>query len=192
MIKIAIFASGNGSNAQNIIEYARKNATLWEVALIVTDSPTAGVIERARLLGVEVEVRTRKEIATSENFVEMLTRHGIQGIVLAGYLGLVPAHLVERFPRKILNIHPALLPRYGGKGMYGDRVHQAVIQAGETLSGITIHIVDEEYDKGEIVCQATCPVLPHDTPELLAQRIHRLEYHYYPIAIDDFFLREEK
>lgn len=190
MRRIAIFASGNGSNAQNIIEYSRANHTPWQVVLIVTDNPNAGVIHRAETLGVEVEVWSRKEIDSDPRFAQALLRHSIDGIVLAGYLGLVPQYLIERYPDSIINIHPALLPHYGGRGMYGDRVHKAVIEAQESYSGITIHLVNEAYDQGAILCQVTCPVLSDDSPEALATRVHRLEYIYFPIVIDDYCRRE--
>lgn len=188
MRKIAIFASGSGTNAQEIILHAQQKNSHYQVAVVVADNPRAGVLSRAKKLQIESVVWQRDFLKTTDAIKELQNRN-IELIVLAGYLGLIPRSLLDAFPQRILNIHPALLPLYGGKGMYGDRVHQAVLAAGDTLSGITIHIIDQEYDRGTMLCQATCPVFPHDTPESLAQRIHRLEHRYYPIAIDEFASR---
>lgn len=193
MTKIAILASGSGTNAENIFHYFRQRNIVVE--LIITDNATAGVITRAAKMGVECLVANRKEIGNSTAFAEQLLSRGIRFIILAGYLGQIGTPLLQMFPQRILNIHPALLPRYGGKGMYGHHVHEAVISGNDTLSGITVHIIDGEYDKGITLCQATCPVFRkathgiEDTADTLAQRIHRLEYIYYPVVIEDYITR---
>lgn len=186
--RIAIFASGNGTNAENISRYFQHHDA--KVVLIVTDNPRAGVIQRAKDLEIECLVVERATIAQGQKMVRELRQRGISLIVLAGFLGRIGSNLINAYPHRILNIHPALLPKFGGKGMYGDRVHQAVLDAGETQSGITIHLIDEEYDKGTTLCQATCPVDPsRDTVATLAERIHRLEYFYYPIVIEEYIGR---
>lgn len=186
--RIAIFASGNGTNAENISRYFQQHDA--KVVLIVTDNPRAGVIQRAKELEIECLVVERAAIAQGQKMVRELKQRGISLIALAGFLGQVGSDLIEAYSHRILNIHPALLPKFGGKGMYGDRVHQAVLDAGETQSGITIHLIDEEYDKGTTLCQATCPVDPsRDTVATLAERIHRLEYFYYPIVIEEYIGR---
>lgn len=186
--RIAVFASGNGTNAENIALHFQDKKP--KVHLIVTDNPSAGVIERAKRLGIEHLLMNREEITSGVKIVEELRKRSITLVVLAGYLGRVGKPLLEAFPDLILNIHPALLPKFGGKGMYGDHVHEAVLKNKEEFSGITIHVVNEEYDRGTILCQVTCPAFPEkDTVETLAQRIHRLEYFYYPIAIEEYLER---
>lgn len=186
--RIAIFASGNGTNAENITKHFQSRSA--KVVLIVTDNHKAGVIKRAERLGIECLIVRREEITQEEGFVKELQKRSITLIVLAGYLGRVGNPLLEAFPDRILNIHPALLPKFGGKGMYGDRVHKAVLEAEEEYSGITIHLINKEYDKGTILCQCTCPVYPTvDTIDTLATRIHRLEYYYYPLVIEEYLGR---
>ena len=184
MKNIAIFASGSGSNAENLIRYfsAHPQGT---VRLVLSNKAEAGAIERAARLGVESMVFDRDTFYNSEQVLARLRQERIDFVVLAGFLWLVPDYLIAAYPDRIVNIHPALLPKYGGKGMYGDRVHEAVIASGEKESGITIHYTNEHYDEGSIICQQKCPVLPGDTPEELAQRIHRLEYEYYPKVIEE-------
>jgi phosphoribosylglycinamide formyltransferase-1 len=188
MRRIAIFASGSGSNAQQIALFSLQENTHFKVVLIVSDNPTAYVVERAKQLNIPCRVLSRAEIGGDDGMA-LLRHYEVEFIVLAGYLGLVPSLLIQNFPRRILNLHPALLPNYGGKGMYGHHVHEAVIAHKEERSGITIHLIDEEYDRGTILCQVSCPVLGTDTPELLAERIHRLEHLYYPLVIEDFVQR---
>lgn len=186
--KIAIFASGNGTNAENIITYFKGRPA--SVELVVSDNSDAGVLDRASRCGVETLIVSRREVIEGEDLVKELQKRAIDLIVLAGYLGKIGASLLKAFPDRILNLHPALLPKYGGKGMYGDNVHEAVLGAGELESGITIHLIDEEYDKGQILCQSHCLVDPQkDTIATLAHRIHRLEYIYYPIVIEDYLDR---
>lgn len=178
MKRLAIFASGNGSNAERLISRFsnEKNAT---ISLLLADQPHAYALQRAENHGV-----ASIYIPRTPNFenatLDALKQFDIDFIVLAGFLWKVPDAVIARFPRRIINLHPALLPKYGGKGYYGAAVHKAVIDAHEKLSGITIHYVNQRYDEGEIIFQATCPVLPNDTPETLAARIHTLEHQHLP------------
>ncbi|MDR0976596.1 MAG: phosphoribosylglycinamide formyltransferase [Prevotellaceae bacterium] len=181
--RIAILASGNGSNAENIIRHFA-HAPVAEVALVITNREKAFVRERARSLHVP-DVYLPQAFWKDKFFISsVLDEHNIDFIVLAGFLLRIPSELVREYHCRMVNIHPSLLPKYGGQGMYGDRVHEAVIAAGEAESGITIHYVNDEYDKGDIIFQATCPVLPGDTPHDLAQRIHELEHQHYPAVIE--------
>lgn len=182
--KIAIFASGSGSNAENIARYF-ENSTDVEISLIVANNPDAFVLERAKRLGIESITITKAEFTAADSLITELRKRDIDFIVLAGFLLLVPQKLIEAYPGRIVNIHPALLPKHGGKGMYGDRVHQAVVAAGDTESGITIHLIDGEYDKGTTFFQAKCPVLPGDTPHDVAEKVHALEYKHFPHVIEE-------
>ncbi len=184
---IAILASGNGTNAEAIIRYFQERGTA-RVALVLTNRPTAGALQRADALGVEARCFTRDEWADGQPVEDCLRAHGVDFVVLAGFLLRIPSRLVQAYERRMVNIHPSLLPKFGGKGMYGDRVHEAVLAAGEAESGITIHFTDEHYDEGAVICQYRCPVLPDDTPETLAARIHRLEYAHYPRVIEELVL----
>ena len=184
MKNIAIFASGSGTNAQKIMERFENHPDI-RVRLVLVNNPQAGVIQRAEKFGVPVVVFNRDQFSNNNEIVEMLLENNIDLVVLAGFLWLIPSAMVEAFPNKIINIHPALLPKYGGKGMYGDRVHQAVIEAGEHESGITIHYVNEKYDEGAVIAQFTCPVEKADSPDDLATKIHRLEHQYFPQVIED-------
>lgn len=185
---LAIFASGSGSNAEEIIKQSLRTGN-YHVALIVTNNPDAGVIKRGARLDVPVLVLSKK-ILNGEGIGKILEKWSIDFIVLAGYLNLIPDALIRQFSHKIINIHPALLPSFGGKGMYGDNVHKAVIDAGEKESGITIHEVNEKYDEGKILFQASCPVMKGDTPESLAERIHSLEHQHYPVFLE-YWVRGE-
>ena len=180
--RIAILASGSGSNAQRIMEHFR-GSSLAEVVLVGCDQPEAGVVQRAWDQGVASYLFNGAHLRDGSVLSELQDQQ-VDLVVLAGFLRLIPADLVRAFPDRILNIHPALLPNYGGKGMYGHHVHAAVIAAGEVESGITIHRVNEHYDEGTILFQATCPVLPDDTPETLAQRIHALEHAHFPRLVE--------
>ncbi|WP_276775069.1 phosphoribosylglycinamide formyltransferase [Porphyromonas endodontalis] len=182
MIRIAILASGNGSNAENLI--LQQPSDLLQYPLIITDNAQAGVLQRAERLGVATHVFSRADFREGTAVLQLLQDEKIDAIVLAGFLSRIPQNIIEHYPSRIINIHPALLPRFGGKGMYGHFVHEAVLAAGEVVSGITIHYVDAEYDHGSTLCQATCPVYPSvDTPDSLAERIHHLEHLYYPVAV---------
>lgn len=179
---IAIFASGSGTNAENIIRYFTENDSA-KVRLVLSNKKEAYVLERARRLGIPCEVFTKGEWESADEILAVLRSYRIDFIVLAGFLLRVPDALLHNYPDKIINIHPALLPKFGGKGMYGDRVHAAVVAAGEKESGITIHYIDEHYDEGSILFQAQCPVLPEDTPADVAQKVHALEYEWFPKII---------
>lgn len=189
MKRIAIFASGSGSNAEKICEYFSTRHDV-DVSLIFTNNPMAGVIKRALKLQVPVVFFDKKTFYHTGKIPQILQNEGIDLIVLAGFMMLVPPVLVQMFPNKMINIHPALLPKYGGKGMYGHFVHEAVVNAGETQSGITIHYVNEHYDEGDIIFQATCNVLPGDSPEDVAHKVHALEYEHYPRVIDEILARQ--
>jgi phosphoribosylglycinamide formyltransferase-1 len=183
MKKLAIFASGNGSNAQRITEYFQSHPEI-KVALILSNKPDAFVLQRARDLGVPSATFNREAFYQGNRVLDELMQYGIEFIVLAGFLWLVPENILKAFAGRILNIHPALLPKYGGKGMYGGRVHQAVIDNGEKESGISIHRVNEKYDEGEVIFQARVGVDPDDTAESLAQKVHALEYEHFPLVIE--------
>lgn len=182
MKRIAILASGTGTNAERIVRYFQEKGTA-EVAWIIASRASAGVIERAARLHVPCKVITLDGFASGEAF-RFLKENEIDFIVLAGFLSRVPDEIVHAYPQKVVNIHPSLLPKFGGKGMYGMHVHEAVLAAGETESGITIQYVSEKYDEGAFILQAKCPVLPDDTPDTLAARVHELEYRYYPEVIE--------
>lgn len=191
MTNLAIFASGAGSNAEKIIEYFKGNDRV-QVALIVCNKPTAGVLKIAENHGINSILIEKEGFFSQNSCVSALKAHQIDFIVLAGFLWKIPDALVNAYRGKIVNIHPALLPKYGGKGMYGMQVHEAVIQAGETESGITIHHVDEHYDEGDIIFQAKCPIEPGDTPEILAQKVHALEHRHFPKVIAELVSSEPK
>jgi len=180
--RLAVFASGSGSNAQRLAEYFAGSG-IADVAAIYSNNPDAYVLERASLLGIPATLFNRETLYAGSSVLEDLKSREIDWIILAGFLWLVPDYLIKEYPQRIINIHPALLPSYGGKGMYGMKVHEAVIAAGEKQSGITIHHVNELYDEGNIIFQATCQVLPEDTPEMLAAKIHELEYEHFPKVI---------
>ena len=199
-IRIAIFASGAGSNAEQIItsppsrpplsppvgeemEKTEANESVYTVALIVCNKPGAGVLSIAGKAGVPSLLIEKERFFNGDNYLHELLKHNIDFIVLAGFLWKMPGALINAYPKKIINIHPALLPKYGGKGMYGNKVHEAVIAAREKESGITIHYVDEVYDHGEIIFQANCTVDENDTAASLAQKIHVLEHTHYPAVI---------
>ena len=191
MVRIAIFASGTGSNAVNIIRYFRSGGRAAEVALVVCNNPDAEVIARSRELSVPVSVLTRAEINNPDVISPLMDRHGVDVIVLAGFLQMLPAFLTERFAGNIVNIHPSLLPKFGGKGMYGRHVHEAVVSAGETETGITIHLVNEKYDDGRILFQASVPVAPADTPSDVEAKVRELERVHYPRVIASTFCSTE-
>lgn len=183
MNNIAIFASGAGSNAQKIIEYFKKS-TKVKVALIVCSNAKAGVLHIAARENIPV-LLIEKEKFKETGYAEEIEKYSISFIILAGFLWKIPSVLINAFPHKIINIHPALLPAYGGKGMYGHAVHAAVIASKDKVSGITIHYVDELYDHGKIIFQAVCDIDAMDTPESLARKIHQLEHEHYPKIIEN-------
>ncbi len=184
MKNIAIFASGSGSNAEAIVNYFREKGEN-PIKLILTNNPNAFVIERAKRLNIPCICFNRIDFYETLKISDILKENHIEFIVLAGFLWLFPSSLIKLYEGKIINIHPALLPKYGGKGMYGMNVHKAVVLNGETQTGITIHMVDEEYDHGKIIFQARCHIEPTDTPEKVAEKVHQLEYYYYPRIIEE-------
>jgi len=180
---IAIFASGRGSNAKAIIDYFKDHATI-KVALIVTNNKTAGVIQIAKDNRIPFDIISPAELKEEETILDLLDVYQIDLISLAGFLLLIPAYLVRAYPNKIINIHPALLPKYGGKGMYGIKVHEAVIANKETETGITIHYVNEKYDEGEYIAQFRCHVEPSDSAESIAAKVHQLEHEHFPRELE--------
>ena len=188
MKNIAIFASGSGSNAQQIAEYFRDSDKI-RISIILSNKPDAFVLERAKKLGIPSAIFTRADFNDSEHVLELLHEKRIDFIVLAGFLWFVPDNILKSYPQKIINIHPALLPKHGGKGMYGARVHRAVIEEGDAKTGITIHYVNDHYDEGEIIFQDSFDVEPGDTPETIAQKVHALEYKHFPRIIEEVVLQ---
>ena len=188
MKKLSIFVSGNGTNLQRIAEYFLED---WAVKIenVVCNNPNAYAIERSKKLDIPVRMITKQDF-NSEDFIKELQDLGVDLIVLAGFLWKLPENLVKAFPKKIVNIHPALLPKYGGKGFYGEHVHEAVVAAKETQSGITIHYVNELYDRGEIILQARVSLDENETPDSLAAKIHQLEQAYFPVAIEQVLLSQ--
>jgi phosphoribosylglycinamide formyltransferase-1 len=182
MRSIAIFASGSGSNAENINSWF-VGSKLAKVSLILSDNPNAFVLERAKRLGIEHIVFNLTSLRDGKVLMELQSR-GIDFVVLAGFLRLIPQNIVEAYRGRIINIHPALLPKFGGKGMYGNKVHEAVVLADEKETGITIHYVNEHYDKGDIVFQARCAIESTDTPQTVAAKVHELEYKHFPKVIE--------
>lgn len=218
MTRIALFASGNGTNAENLIRHLTKG----QAVVLLCNNPQAPVLERARKLGIPAEVFTAEQLQNPKaepSVLSILRSYDVELLVLAGFLWKIPKHLLQAYPGRILNIHPALLPAFGGKGMYGMHVHRAVLDhlrnrpasantfltsttaahAGATpltsdpspappygVSGITIHLIDNHYDRGQMLFQATCPVDRNDTPESLAQKVHALEYKYFPHVVDHY------
>jgi phosphoribosylglycinamide formyltransferase 1 len=183
MKKIVIFASGSGTNAENIIKYF-ENKAIATVVAIFTNNPNAKVIERANKFQIPIEVFSKEELNKGK-ILQILLDYAPDLIVLAGFLLKMPESIIESFPDKIINIHPALLPKYGGKGMYGMNVHKAVVENIEKETGITIHYVNENYDEGNIIFQKKVTVLVSDTPEVVAEKIHELEQQFFPAVIDD-------
>ncbi len=190
MIKLAIFASGNGSNAQNIVEYFKNNNEI-NIEAILSNKIDAYVLERAKNLDIPSFTFNRNEFYNSESVLDILKEKEIDFIVLAGFLWLIPDYLTRYYPNKIINIHPALLPKFGGKGMYGDHVHHAVYNHKEKETGITIHYVNERYDEGEIIFQAKTGINADDTPDTIAKKVHALEYKHFPRILEKIFLGQK-
>ncbi|HUP50835.1 MAG TPA: phosphoribosylglycinamide formyltransferase [Longimicrobiales bacterium] len=185
-LRTAVLASGGGSNFQALLDHQSPSRS-WEIVLLVTDRPDAGATLRAHAAGVAVAIvspGSREPAEIAREMLDVLDGHGVELVLLAGYLKLVPRAVVERYRQRILNIHPALLPKFGGKGMYGLRVHQAVLEASEAESGATVHLVDEDYDRGRVIAQRRIPVREGDTPETLAARVLAVEHELYPAAVD--------
>jgi phosphoribosylglycinamide formyltransferase-1 len=183
--RIAVFASGAGTNAQNIFNYFSDNENVI-VDSLWANKPDVYALKRAENHGIDTFVFNRKQFYHSDEIIEILRNRKVDLIVLAGFLWFIPENLVKNFT--IINIHPALLPKYGGKGMYGMNVHKAVVANKETHSGISIHYVNEEYDEGELIFQAKCPVFESDTPEMVAKKVHELEYKHFPAIIEQVLL----
>ena len=183
MTRIALFASGSGTNVENIANYFNGRTTV-KPACVLCNNPDAFVLERAKRLNLDSMTFTRTEFNDGKKIMEYLAKHDIDMIVLAGFLWLVPQYLIDAYPSRIVNIHPALLPKFGGKGMYGMHVHEAVKQSGETETGITIHLIDGNYDKGSTVFQAKVTIDPSDSPDDIANKVHALEYKHYPEVIE--------
>jgi phosphoribosylglycinamide formyltransferase 1 len=181
---IAIFASGAGSNTQQILRYFENHPSI-QIKLVVCNKAGAGVLKIAADNNIPTLLIEKERFFKGDAYLPELKNAGIDFIVLAGFLWKVPTLLIDHFKNKIINIHPALLPKFGGKGMYGTNVHQAVVDQKEKESGITIHYVDENYDKGDIIFQATCPVMENDTAATLAERIHALEHEHFPRVIEE-------
>jgi phosphoribosylglycinamide formyltransferase 1 len=188
MKNIAIFASGSGTNAQQITEYFRKKQTA-NIKIILSNNPGAFVLERAKKLSVPTVIFNRDQLNDQHFILKVLKESQIDLIVLAGFLWLLPEFLIKFYPQKIINIHPALLPKYGGKGMYGMKVHECVIADGEKETGISIHFVNERYDEGNIIFQAKCSVEPDDTPDMVAAKVHKLEYEHFPTIIEKIIMK---
>lgn len=187
--KIAIFASGSGSNAENIIQYF-KDSAIFEFPVIISNKTEAFVHTRAARLGIPTATFNKEQFNDGKTVLHYLQDNHIDFIVLAGFLLKIPEEITQSFPNRIINIHPALLPKFGGKGMYGSKVHEAVKSAGETESGITIHYINQNYDEGNIIFQAKCPLTANDTAEDIAQKVHALEYEFYPQIIEKTFLHD--
>ncbi|HTI91246.1 MAG TPA: phosphoribosylglycinamide formyltransferase [Puia sp.] len=183
MKKIAIFASGAGSNAAKIIDHFRSHPNI-KISLIVCNKPGAGVLDIAQKEGIPTLIIEKEIFFQGSAYLGELREKGVDFIVLAGFLWKIPSALVKAYPGRIINIHPALLPKYGGKGMYGRFVHEAVVEAKETETGITIHYVDELYDHGQVIFQERVPLSPEDTPGTVAQKVHRLEHLHFPKIIE--------
>jgi phosphoribosylglycinamide formyltransferase-1 len=190
MNKIAIFASGSGTNAQNICEYFRSNDNV-EISCILSNKEDAYVLQRAKNMNIPTRVFNRQELYETGEVLDFLIKNEINWIVLAGFLWLVPGDIVDKFNNRIVNIHPALLPKFGGKGMYGLNVHRAVIESNERESGISIHYVNKIYDEGNLIFQVRCKVDDTDTPESLAEKVHKLEYKHYPEVIEKLITDSE-
>lgn len=185
MRKIALFASGSGTNVENIANYFKQNSNV-ECSVVLVNKKDAYVLERAKKLNIPAIVFTRDEFYNTNKVLDILNEYKIDLIVLAGFLWLVPQNLIDQYIEKIINIHPALLPKYGGKGMYGAKVHEAVVANKEIESGITIHLVNEKYDDGAILSQAVCEVLPTDSADMVASKVHALEYEHFPKVIEQY------
>lgn len=186
-IKLAIFASGSGTNAEEIMKYFKAHERI-EVAALLSNNAEAYALQRAANYNVPVKVFNRDQFKNSHEVIDWLLEHGVTHIVLAGFLWLAPTYLIDAYPGKIINIHPALLPKYGGKGMYGMKVHEEVKRNLDSESGITIHEVNDKYDEGKIIFQAKCKIDTEDAPEQIATKVHQLEYQHYPTVIENWIL----
>jgi phosphoribosylglycinamide formyltransferase 1 len=181
--RLAVFLSGNGSNAEKIFSYFKDHKSI-DVGLVLSNNAEAYGLQRAAKFNIPTHTFTKQQFRESDEVLDWLKEAEITHIVLAGFLWMIPLNLIKAFPNRIINIHPALLPKFGGKGMYGIKVHEAVKAADETKTGITLHEVNEKYDEGKIIFQATCDLLPTDTPTLIARKVQALEHAHYPREIE--------
>ncbi len=188
--RVAIFASGSGTNAEEIFKRFKNHPSI-EVVLLLSNNPQAFALQRARNYDIEAKIFDRPQFKDSTIVLDWLQEKKVTHVVLAGFLWLIPTYLIQAYPHHIINIHPALLPNYGGKGMYGMKVHEAIKLAGDTKTGITIHAVDDKYDEGEIIFQASCLIHANDTPEQIAHKVHQLEYEHYPAVIEQWVLSKD-
>lgn len=188
--RLAIFASGSGSNAINLIKHFDEHPMI-ETAFVLTNNAKAGIIDKAERAGVKIIVLTNTDVSSSTVLDSICKEENVSWIVLAGYLRLVPSNFIDRFENKIINLHPALLPKFGGKGMFGQNVHRAVVESGEKESGITIHFVNKEFDKGQIIAQFCCNVSQEDTAEDIDKKIRVLEQSYLPVVVENTILKSE-
>lgn len=188
--RIAVLASGSGTNAEEIFRYFKQHDEI-EVVLLLSNNSSAFALQRAVNHGIPAAHFDRAEFREGTRILNLLREHQVTHIVLAGFLWLIPSYLLDAFPNRIVNIHPALLPKYGGKGMYGSRVHEAVKAAGDAETGITIHLVNERYDEGKVLFQGRCPIAETLTPEEIANCVHKLEYEHYPRVIEGWILGAE-
>jgi phosphoribosylglycinamide formyltransferase-1 len=189
--RIAIFASGSGSNAQRIMEHFKRNKEM-EVALVLCNKPDAYVLQRADNFEVPTHVFTKEELYHTNSIDNLLKNLEIDLIVLAGFMWLIPERLIHAYPKRMVNIHPALLPKFGGEGMYGQKVHEAVLQSGDAETGISVHYINKNFDEGEIIYQSRCPVDKNDDAEKLAYKVHQLEHLHYPKIIEELLKKLDK
>jgi phosphoribosylglycinamide formyltransferase-1 len=189
--KIAIFASGSGTNAENLIKYFKDKLNLAQIVLVLTNNKNAGVINKCKKLAVPVFILNNSHFENTENLINLLKKNKVDWIVLAGFLRKINPLLIAEFPKRIINIHPALLPKYGGKGMYGHFIHEAVVAAAEKESGITIHFVNENYDEGTIIFQVHCMIDKNENATTLAAKIHDLEQRHFPVVLEQLLQKEE-
>jgi phosphoribosylglycinamide formyltransferase-1 len=185
--RLAVLASGSGTNAEEIFRHFQHHP-LIDIPLLLSNNPQAYALERAKKFAVPTAVFTRQEFKDGALVTQWLTEKKVTHIILAGFLWLIPDYLIHLFPHRIINIHPALLPKFGGKGMYGMNVHESVKASGEYETGITIHEVNEKYDEGKTIFQASCPIDPDDTPDMIAKKVHALEHEHYPKIIEKWVL----
>ena len=189
-IRLALFASGTGSNALNIIDHFAGHRQI-EVGFVLTNKANAPVVEKSQLRGVETIILNNELVSEADTLLKVCKEHQADYIVLAGYLRLIPSAFIEHYDERIINIHPSLLPKFGGKGMYGSRVHEAVLAAGEKESGISIHFVDSHFDEGRVIAQFSCEVGSSDTIETLSAKIRQLEHAYFPVVIEETVLSQQ-
>ena len=190
--RFAIFASGDGSNAENIIKYFQTQDCGGEVALLLSNKADSGALTRAMRLGVPCKALTAAEFRDAACLLPLLEKHSVDVIVLAGFLLMIPDFVLHRFEGRVVNIHPSLLPKFGGKGMYGRHVHEAVVAAGESTTGITIHLVSDRCDEGEVIFQTGVALTPADTPETVETKVHALEYEHYPRILHHTFVKQQR